>query len=212
MINSMAAMLALIPALQKTIKTKGGQASSANYLTTLITSTMRELITARDAIATIRTPMRLQEQSGPPPSVRMHAPLLEDVNAPHTSTTAVSSKYPHLDPEVARQKEEIRQLQKALKKEKRGAVRELRRDREFIVRAIDKSKEKREAEREKVYKGLITKLQQQQAQMNQTLKKTKGLMDDSEKQAREKMPWMGVTGKTKADRMARKQASRDAQH
>lgn len=215
MINCMAAMLALIPSLQKSIKTKGFTTPSASYLSNLLTTTMRELIVTRDTIATLRIPMRLQEQSGPPPSVRMLAPLLEDVNAPFSSnSTAIATKYPHLDPAVAREKEEIRQLQKAVKKEKRGAVRELRRDREFIVRAVDKAKAKRDGEREVVYKGLITDLQRQQAQMNQVLKKSKGLMDDKEKQTKDGTPWMGVgrTGKTKADRMARKQASRDSQH
>jgi hypothetical protein len=115
--------------------------------------------------------------------------------------------------EEARDREEVRKLQRTLKREKRGAVRELRKDREAIVAATDKSKAVREGERAQKFKGLLQELESQAANANLLSGKTKaprGQMAGSggkpdKTTLEDKMPWLLSTGKKKADRRARKE-------
>lgn len=212
LVNAMAAIVAQVQG-----QSKGSAAAGA--ITKAVTATMKTLVTSRDAVAAVRTPLRMHEQSGPPPSIKMYAPLLEDVNAPNSSLALAMEqgrRGKKLDAatEEARAKEEVRRLSKAVKKEKRGAARELRRDREFIVRAGDDARKVRDKERDAKYREVMHDLEVQQASLRQQVKTSKSKPLDAQKsaEATSKMHWVGEgkTGKTKADRMARKETSRTA--
>jgi nucleolar protein 14 len=147
--------------------------------------------------------MRMHEQAGPPPALKTYAPLMEDVNAPYAARMAAAAKGGSAASKAAEEaaaREEVRKLQRALQREKRGAARELRRDREFIVRAEDQKRAVRDGERSAKLKELMTELQQQQATFNQQVRGGGGIG----KKADIVTPGMLHSGKKKFDRRARK--------
>lgn len=99
----------------------------------------------------------------------------------------------------------MRKLRRQQKREMRGAVRELRHDREFVVREEDAIRAARDVERTAKHKEIMGFLEEQQATFNQIVRKGGGIkkpVDPSEMR-----PALLNTGKKKADRVARKRSS-----
>lgn len=90
--------------------------------------------------------------------------------APRIIDNFVVRKDEGLDREAAKRKQLIRQV----KREKKGAMRELRRDAAFLDAEQVAAQREREAERRRVVKENMAWLQEQQASINQQVKKTKG--------------------------------------
>jgi hypothetical protein len=103
----------------------------------------------------------------------------------------------------------VRALQKAAKREKRGAVRELRRDRAFVVGEGDRAARVRAGERAAITRGLMSELETLQANFNLQVgkKKSKTLARDDPARLPAHLAWKATRefGKTKADRRARKE-------
>lgn len=78
------------------------------------------------------------------------------------------------DAGMDRDKAKVKQLTRQLKREKKGAMRELRRDAAFIDAEVTKQKAEREDERKKALAANSAWLQEQQATMNLQVKKSKG--------------------------------------
>jgi len=108
--------------------------------------------------------------------------------------------------EAAAAREEVRALQRVAKREKRGAVRELRLDRAFTVQESDRAFSERDGERAGVTKKLMSELQDLQATFNQQIgkRKSKPLARDDPARLPAHLAWKASRefGKTKADRRA----------
>ena len=176
-----------------------------------VRSCLRAVVPLRDAVAALRAPLRLRERAGPAPSIRTFAPLLEDVNAPRAASAIAAAKHSKLDASAiadAEAKEEMRALNRAKKREARGAVRELRLDRSFIVREKETVAAARDAERNTNYKELMGFLEKQAATHNQMVKKGGGIAKQMDASGSGGGTLLNV-GKTKADRMAKKRGLGD---
>jgi hypothetical protein len=148
-------------------------AAPASALVTEVTAAVKHLMALRDAVVAVRQPLRLHDQARAPPSIRTFAPLLEEVTArPGGASSAPGKRVGSSNAEAAaaEAREELRKLQRAAKRERRGAARELRHDRAFIVRQLDAAKAGREAERDATYRGLMAQLEQQQASHKQQVR------------------------------------------
>jgi nucleolar protein 14 len=167
----------------------------------LIASAMERWLIKRDAVAITRTSLRLRTRVAPPPALKELVPLVEDPRSRFSEH--LSKRGP--EAEELEMKEEIRRLKKEKKREERGAVRELRKDREFVVRELDASMALREGQREAALKSLMKDLNQQQTEFKQTLKKGKRI--EKEKDPTENYATLINVGKTKKDRRARKLGS-----
>jgi hypothetical protein len=218
-----AATLALAQAEGAIRKAGAGAGTASLPLAADLSATLKGLVAQRDAVAACRGPMRLHEDARPAAVTRTLAPLLEDVNAPTNSThlqaqlaaagvPARKAAATVAGANEAKEREEVRKLQRSVKREKRGAMRELRRDREAVVRAQDATRKARDAERSVRGKELRGELEAQAHTANLLSGKRKakpvpggnGAATKKENIA-EKMPWLLSTGKTKADRRARKE-------
>jgi hypothetical protein len=203
-INSIAAILALLPK------------SSPALIRNRVSETLSYIVKARDAVAVSRPPLRFLDSSGPAPAIRMFTPLFEDVNGPDPRKRGLIENDADAD---AVAKAEVRMLQKQVKREKRGAVRELKLDRDFISRAQDAQVRSRDAERVQKGKEVLHELESLQADFNKQVRMSKARPLSSttggkavaaitaEKSALKVAKSVGgfnKVGKTKADRIARK--------
>ena len=175
-----------------------------------VVATLKALVAARDACGLGRQALRVHASSGPPAKLSMHTPLLEEVGK--FGGWGGGGKLPEkgtAEEEAARARKELRALQKAAKREKRGAVRELRQDRSFVVREVDRKARVRDGERAAVTRGLMSELETLQANFNLQVgkKKSKPLAKDDPARLPAHLAWKSTRefGKTKADRRARKE-------
>ena len=184
-----------------------------------VLATLRHVAAARDAVAARRGPLRLNEASGPPPSVRQLAPLLEDPAsakpgkgglAQQTAAARKAGGAAAAAEDDAAAKEELRQLQRQKRRELRGAARELRRDREFVVRATDAKAAARDAERTQTLRTLMVQLEEQQRTAKEAVRGAKRGGGVNGHTAEGSSSMLHV-GRTKADRVAGKQRGRDAE-
>jgi hypothetical protein len=153
-------------------------------------------VAARDALAALRRPLRLGEQSGAPSSLRLAAPLVEAVAGARGRGGGAAAT---AEEEAAHAKAEVRTLQRRAKREARGAARELKLDRAFLVREADRVAGARDAERAGATRALMAELQAQQATFNQQVgkRRAKPLMRDDPA----RLPaHLAFVGKTKAQR------------
>lgn len=182
-----------------------------------VLAALRHLAGARDAVGARRGPLRLLEAVGPPPSVRQLAPLLEDPSAAKPGKGGIAQQAAAArkaggaaaaaeDDAAAR--EELRQLQRQRRREMRGAARELKRDREFVVRATDAKAATRDAERTQNLRSLMTLLEEQQRTAKEAVRGAKhgGVRGHTAEASKS----MLHVGRTKADRVAGKQRGKDA--
>ena len=187
-------------------------APAAGAIARVLTASSARWLAAAAAVTAVRPPLRLHDGSGLPPAIRMLAPLVEDVNAPRAGARGTAEAAGGDADLEAR--EEIRKLQRAKKRELRGAARELRRDREYLVRASDAVRAKRDAQRDAKYREVMNQLETQQATLKQAVKKGGGLAKAPKSSKSEGggagAPPPPPTGRTKADRLAKKTASRAA--
>jgi hypothetical protein len=128
-----------------------------------VRAALSRVVAARDAVAAARGALRFGEEVAGPRGIRMLTPLLEDVpGSGKVGAPGLAAR--DEDAEAARAKAEARGLQRQLKREKRGASRELRLDRAFVVKAKDGVAATRDAERSATLKGLMSDLQRQQGE------------------------------------------------
>ena len=175
-------------------------------------ATLVYCVGARDAVATGRAPMRLRgAANGGLPKVRLSAPLYEEVGGTVGSSKSWQARQAgagSAEEEAAKAREEVRALQRAAKREKRGAVRELKRDRAFVVAEVDRVAAERDEERKGVTKRLMSELEVLQATHNQQVgkRKAKPLTKDDPARLPAHLAWKASRefGKTKADRVAGK--------
>lgn len=191
-LNTIAVLLSVLPASTPT--------PAAKALRAELMHTVQACAPRRDAVARHRTPARLYETGGAPRSIKVFAPLLEEVGE---VAFGGNRRVEDDADEAARMRAEIRGLQRQKKREQRGAARELRKDREFVVRELDKKAAVRAGERETNYKEVITFLQTQQATFNQMVRMG-GSIQRKPKVSDKDAATVLNTGKTKADRTARK--------
>jgi hypothetical protein len=182
------------------------QFSKADPLGAQLAAFVTAVTALRESVAKHRQGLKLHDRAGTTESLKMYAPLIEDVNAPHVSTLQSKAAMTNKEAAEAAMREEVRKLQKQKKRELRGAVRELRKDRDFIVREDDKLQSKRNEQRESKYREVMTMLQVQQATFNQMVKKG-GAKPPQESTS---MNVSAARVSTKADRRARKGASNSA--
>lgn len=203
-INLIAALLALIPK------------SSSVRIRSQLSETLSFIVKARDAVAVNRPPLRFLDSSGPAPAIRMFTPLFEDVNGPDPRKRGLVENDADAD---AVAKAEVRMLQKQVKREKRGAVRELKLDRDFIARAQDAQLRSRDAERVQKGKEVMRELETLQADFNKQVRMSKSrplsassggkavaavTAEKSAFKVAKSVGGFNKVGKTKADRLARK--------
>ena len=203
-INSVAALLALLPQ------------SSSPRIRSQISETLSFMVKARDAVAVNRPSLRFLDSSGPAPAIRMFTPLFEDVNGPDPRKRGLVENDADAD---AVAKAEVRMLQKQVKREKRGAVRELKLDRDFIARAQDAQSRSRDAERVQKGKEVMRELETLQADFNKQVRMSKArplsassggqavaavTAEKSAFKVAKSVGGFNKVGKTKADRLARK--------
>lgn len=154
-------------------------------------------VAARDAVAACRPALRLLESAAPPPALRAFAPLLEDVGAAGERSRARRGEPEDEETAAARAREEVRALQRAKRREQRGAMRELRKDRAFLVREADKTRAAREGER-------AGKLKEVMALLHGTAASAKAAKVASRKPSASGARPPAAAQFTKADRRARK--------
>jgi hypothetical protein len=146
----------------------------------------------------------------------MFTPLFEDVNGPDPRKRGLVENDADAD---AVAKAEVRMLQKQVKREKRGAVRELKLDRDFIARAQDAQSRSRDAERVQKGKEVMRELETLQADFNKQVRMSKArplsassggkavaavTAEKSAFKVAKSVGGFNKVGKTKADRLARK--------
>ena len=107
-----------------------------------------------------RTPLRLQAYRDKVRALASLEPDFEDKFVPRALPK---------DP-AAREAEEVRRLKRAVRQERRGVARELRRDAEFIARHKAEAAAKRDVERAAKYNSVMSELQTQAATFNQMVK------------------------------------------
>lgn len=207
MIHALATILAKLPELLPKKRT-----SLVKRTMQFMNRLFSKCVEARDYIQSRRPPMHLQTMQEGQARIRMSTPLVEDPNSRQSAILqSVRKKDGSVDyaaEEEALRREEMRQLKRQLRREERGAMRELRLDRQFITQTLDAKKQEREKEREAKYREVMRDLEQQQANFNQQIGKTKSknLMEDRSREEKmaANMPWLASVGKKKADRRARK--------
>ncbi|KAI8971398.1 nucleolar protein 14 [Pilobolus umbonatus] len=101
----------------------------------------------------IKTPLRLQQHR--PIPIAQHLPKFEK---------AYSVDH-HYDPDHERS--QLHKLESQLKKEKKGAMRELRKDNQFIAREVAKQRKEKDAEYNKMVKGVMHLLEGEQSEQKQ---------------------------------------------
>ena len=97
-----------------------------------------------------KTPLRMQSHR--PIPIAQHLPKFEQGY----------SYDRHYDPD--RERSEYNKLQSQIKKEKKGAIRELRKDNMFMAREKVKERKQKDAEYDKMIKGVMTILESDQAE------------------------------------------------
>ena len=120
------------------------QSLSPNNLA-LIKTTLTNLQTSLKTTISLRRPLLLHNHR--PLAIKSSYPKFESTYNPHL----------HYDPD--RQRAEISKLQNEHKKERKGAVRELRKDANFVAREQLREKKERDEAYEKKFKRLVAEIQ-----------------------------------------------------
>jgi len=120
--------------------------------------TLQELRTALDAAVAARLPLRMQR--APPVPLRVLNPAFEDDFQPDRS----------MDPD--RERAEVQKLKRKTKQERKGAIRELRKDAAFLAVQRQKEKGERDAYLEGRGKRALSILEEQEHAVK-TMKKEK---------------------------------------
>jgi hypothetical protein len=221
--NALARIVARLPPSSSTSSKKAAAASSGGgsamtaqpaphlaWLRRQLSASLQAVVAARDAVAGDRIPLRFYESAAPPPALRAYAPLLEDIGGgagigASAYAGAGRTRGEEADAlDAARAREEVRQLQRAKRRETRGAMRELRKDRQYVVRQTDAARAVRAGERDGKFKEVMTFLHSQQATSRQQVKKG-GKVDAPQGARSRDIGAIPAAGRfTKADRRARK--------
>ena len=120
--------------------------------------TLSKLKCTANVSRTIRGPIRMQAKKDKPIPLKTFEPEVDQNFAP--------GKLPPSATSAQHRKAEVRALQRAVKREQRGAARELRLDAQYLTSIRDQEKAEREAERETKYKEMQHLLETQQASVN----------------------------------------------
>ncbi|KAL4872177.1 hypothetical protein BDV12DRAFT_151400 [Aspergillus spectabilis] len=123
--------------------------------TTLHSNTLQTLQTTLSTLsATIKTTYKLRR----PLALHSHKPLAIKTAIPKFEETFNPDK--HYDPN--RERAELNRLKAEYKREKKGAMRELRKDANFVAREKLREKKEKDAEYEKKYKRLVAEVQNEE--------------------------------------------------
>lgn len=221
-IAALARIVAALPQPKAAAKAKEGSSAAASAVSTggaldlaqlrrspayawlhgRLSSAFAAAVAARDAVAACRPALRLLESAAPPPALRAFAPLLEDVGGAGERSRARRGEPEDEETAAARAREEVRALQRAKRREQRGAMRELRKDRAFLVREGDKAKATRDGER-------AGKLKEVMALLHGTAASAKAAKVASRKPGKGGARPPAAAQFTKADRRARKSGGGD---
>eukprot|EP01138_Halocafeteria_seosinensis_P006793 gb/GECG01006946.1/.p1 GENE.gb/GECG01006946.1/~~gb/GECG01006946.1/.p1 ORF type:complete len:288 (+),score=36.39 gb/GECG01006946.1/:1-864(+) len=122
-------------------------------------TTLSQVKAACNTAKTIRGAIRMQAKRDQPVPIKTFEPEIDENFAP--------GKLPPSATNSQHRKAEVRALQRAVKREQRGAARELRLDAQYLTRVRDQERAEREAEREEKAKEMQQLLESQQASVNQ---------------------------------------------
>lgn len=136
----------------------GGESLRGTALSALVHRANAEVQALSDARERGRPAMRLQAEVRKPVAIKAMDPEIEE----HFSMAK--------DKSADKEANEAKKLTRAIKREQRGARRELRRDSEFITRVRDEEAAARDSEREAKTREVMAFLQNQQATFKQQVK------------------------------------------